>query len=170
MWQMLLQHCWGSTCTHVRNCNFAGVVLLEKMRHSRPLFLYFRLFNTVDSKQMLDKSLPMTGFELQISGFGGNRSTNWAKTTAPLCQPLKPLLKSLYDFFGPKPLWPLSDGQNRSAQVRGSSDFLSQNWLFVKVILCLLQCQCHLSLGWRNNLSLIKFSSLHWGMKLILKW
>ena len=31
---------------------------------------------------MFDKSLPMTGFEPQISGVGGNRSTNWAKTTA----------------------------------------------------------------------------------------
>ena len=39
------------------------------MGHSRPLFLYFRLFKTADSKQMLDKSLPMPGFELQISGF-----------------------------------------------------------------------------------------------------
>ena len=27
---------------------------------------------------MFDKSLPMTGFEPQISGVGGNRSTNWA--------------------------------------------------------------------------------------------
>ena len=46
--------------------------------------LYFRLFNTVDSKQMFDKSLPMTGFEQQISGVGGDRSTNWATTiTAP---------------------------------------------------------------------------------------
>ena len=31
---------------------------------------------------MFDKSLPMTGFEPQISGVGGNRSTNWATTTA----------------------------------------------------------------------------------------
>ena len=54
------------------------------MGHSRPLFLYFRLFNTVDSKQMLDKSLPMTGFEPRISGVGGDRSTNWATTTAQL--------------------------------------------------------------------------------------
>ena len=47
-------------------------------------FLYFRLFNTVDCKQMFDKSLPMTGFEPRISGVGGNRSTNWATTTALL--------------------------------------------------------------------------------------
>ena len=45
------------------------------MGHSRPLFLYFRLFNTVDSKQMFDKSLPMPGFEPWISGIEGDRST-----------------------------------------------------------------------------------------------
>ena len=32
---------------------------------------------------MFDKSLPMTGFEPRISGDGGDRSTNWATTTAP---------------------------------------------------------------------------------------
>ena len=31
---------------------------------------------------MFYKSLPMTGFELQISGVGSDRFTNWAKTTA----------------------------------------------------------------------------------------
>ena len=46
-----------------------------KKNHTRPLFLYFRLFNTVDNKQMLDKSLPMTGFEPWISGVKGDRST-----------------------------------------------------------------------------------------------
>ena len=41
-----------------------------KMGHSQPLSLYFRLFNTVDSKQInvRYKSLPMTGFEQQTSG------------------------------------------------------------------------------------------------------
>ena len=29
--------------------------LLKKVGHSRPLFIYFRLFNTVDNKQMLNK-------------------------------------------------------------------------------------------------------------------
>ena len=38
------------------------------MGHSRPRFLYFRLFNTVDSKQMIDKSLPMNRFEPSNSG------------------------------------------------------------------------------------------------------
>ena len=42
---------------------------------------FFRLLSTVDNKQMFDKSLPMTGFEPQISGIGGDRSTNW---TTPL--------------------------------------------------------------------------------------
>ena len=58
---------------------------LKKLGHSRPLFLYFRLFNAVDSKQInvRDKSLPMTGFESQTSDIGSDRSTNWATTTAP---------------------------------------------------------------------------------------
>ena len=51
------------------------------MCYSRPLFLYFRLFNTLDSKQMFDKILPMTGFEPQISGVEGDHSTHWATTT-----------------------------------------------------------------------------------------
>ena len=52
--------------------------------HSRLFFIYFRLFNTVDSKQMFDKSLPMTGFEPWISGVAGHHSTNWATTTTLL--------------------------------------------------------------------------------------
>ena len=31
---------------------------------------------------MFDKSLPMAGFEPQISGVEGNSSTNWVTTTA----------------------------------------------------------------------------------------
>ena len=45
------------------------------MGHSRPLCLYFRLVNTVDSKCSIYKFLPMIGFEPQTSGFGSNRST-----------------------------------------------------------------------------------------------
>ena len=54
------------------------------MGHSLPLFLYFRLFNKVDRKQInvQNKSLSMTGFEPRTSGDGSNRSTNWATTTA----------------------------------------------------------------------------------------
>ena len=42
------------------------------MDQSRSLFVYFRLFNTVDSKQMFDKSFMMTGFKPRISGVGGD--------------------------------------------------------------------------------------------------
>ena len=48
------------------------------MGKSQPLFSLFSLFNTFDSKQIL----PMAGFELQISGVGSNRSTNWPTSTA----------------------------------------------------------------------------------------
>ena len=49
-----------------------------KKGHFRPLFLYFRLFNTVDSKQVNVpyKSLPMTGFEPRTSCVGSDHSTN----------------------------------------------------------------------------------------------
>ena len=46
------------------------------MGHSRPLFIYFRLFNTVDNKQMLNKILPMTGVEPRTSDNKSDRSTN----------------------------------------------------------------------------------------------
>ena len=48
------------------------------MGNSRPLFLHFHLFNTVDSKQIdvRYKSLLMTGLEPQTSGVGSHRSTN----------------------------------------------------------------------------------------------
>ena len=49
------------------------------MGHNRPLLLYFRIFKTVDSKQMFNKILPMTGFERWISGVGSDRSTNWTR-------------------------------------------------------------------------------------------
>ena len=52
------------------------------MGHSRPLFIYFRLFNTVDNKQMFNKILPMTGVEPRTSGIEIDRSTNWATTTS----------------------------------------------------------------------------------------
>ena len=54
---------------------------------SRPLHIYFRLFNTVDSKQVNKCSiyiLPMTGFEPRTSGIGRDFSTNLATTTATL--------------------------------------------------------------------------------------
>ena len=56
------------------------------MGHSWPLFIYlFRLFNTVQSKQVNKCSiliLPMTGFEPRPSGIGSDCSTNWATTTS----------------------------------------------------------------------------------------
>ena len=47
-----------------------------KVGHSRPLFIYFRLFNTVDNKQMLNKILLITGVEPRTSGIESDRSTN----------------------------------------------------------------------------------------------
>ena len=46
------------------------------MGHSRPLFLYFRLLNTVDSEQYSIKTLLMMGFELPTSGVGSNWFAN----------------------------------------------------------------------------------------------
>ena len=44
----------------------------KKLGHSRPLFLYFRLFNTVDNRHanVLYVNLPMTGFEPRTPGVG----------------------------------------------------------------------------------------------------
>ena len=50
--------------------------LFKKVGHSRPLLIYFRLFNTVNNKQMLNKILPMTGVEPRPSGIKSDRSTN----------------------------------------------------------------------------------------------
>ena len=46
------------------------------MGQSRTIFLYFRLFNTVDSKNVQYNYLLMTGFEPRTPGVGSNRSTN----------------------------------------------------------------------------------------------
>ena len=56
----------------------------KRMGNSLPLFLYFCLFNTVDSVQVnvRYKSLPMTGFEPRTSSLGSDRSCNWVTTTA----------------------------------------------------------------------------------------
>ena len=56
----------------------AKAVVLNNLFFNGPFtasFSLFRLFNTVDSKQMLIKSLPMPGFESRISGVDGDRST-----------------------------------------------------------------------------------------------
>ena len=74
-----------------------------KVGHSLPLFIYFRLFNTADNKQvnkqMFNKILPMTRVELRTSGLESNRSTNWATTTSP--QYMFLWNSSLCIFFGP---------------------------------------------------------------------
>ena len=43
----------------------------KKVGHYRPLFIYFCLFITVDSKQNFNIILPMTGFESRTSGLEG---------------------------------------------------------------------------------------------------
>ena len=47
---------------------------------SRPLFLYFCLFDTFDNRftNALLNNSPMTGFEPRASGVGSDSSTNWA--------------------------------------------------------------------------------------------
>ena len=63
-------------------CNFYMIwcnsfpFFFKKMGHSRSLFLYFRLFNTVDSKHYSIKTLLMSGIEPRTSGVGSNRFAN----------------------------------------------------------------------------------------------
>ena len=76
-----------------------------KIGHLRLCFLYFRLFNTFDSNQMFDKSLPMTGFKPRISGVGGDISTTELQ---PL--PIGWLFTSTYlSFPQPNPLLRLKE-------------------------------------------------------------
>ena len=46
---------------------------------SIPAYLFIFVFSIV---QLVDKILPMSGFELEISGVWSDRSTNWATATA----------------------------------------------------------------------------------------
>ena len=73
-------------CCYCLHCFCQWCFFFKKVGHSRPLFLYFRLFNTVDNKQMFNKILPMTGVELRTSGIESNRPTNWATTTSQSTQ------------------------------------------------------------------------------------
>ena len=59
----------------------AQLNLLRK-GHSRPLFLYFRLFNSVESKQYSIKTFPLTGFKLRTSGARSDSFAKWPATTA----------------------------------------------------------------------------------------
>ena len=64
---------------HPRQVTFISKIKLFsflKVGHSRPLFIYFRLFNTADNKQMFNKILSMTGVEPRTSGIASDRSTN----------------------------------------------------------------------------------------------
>ena len=65
-------------------------IIFLKVGHSRPLFIYFCLFNTADNKQMFNKILPMTGVEPWTSGIKSDRSTNWATTTSQSCTNYSP--------------------------------------------------------------------------------
>ena len=69
------------------------VLSFFKVAHSRPLFIYFRLFNTADNKQMFNKILPMTGVEPRTSGIESDCSANWATTTSPNQISLKPRVR-----------------------------------------------------------------------------
>ena len=70
--------------------NWKEIGFFLKVGHSRPLFIYFCLFNTVDikqvNKQMFNKILPMTGVDPRTSGIESERSTNWATTTSRMGQ------------------------------------------------------------------------------------
>ena len=72
-----------------------------KLGHSRPLFLYFHLFNTVVS----NLKLSMIGLEPRIFGFGSNRSTNYVTTAT---QRIKFLWTERLQFIIilSVPLWP----------------------------------------------------------------
>ena len=92
----------GSSCIesdHTVNCDTTNAPVVNLTKDSTILnhdswvvvfygpfpafFLYFRLFNTVDSKMFNIIFLPMMGFEPQTSGIGSDCSTNWATTTSP---------------------------------------------------------------------------------------
>ena len=60
---------------------FSVILFFFKWAIPGRFFLYFRLFNTVDSEYM-NQILPMTGFETWTSDVGSNRSTNWVIATA----------------------------------------------------------------------------------------
>ena len=62
-------------CNNYEDGIFNSECILKNWAIPGLFLLYFRLFNTVDSKQMFDKSLLMTGFEPRISGVGGDRAT-----------------------------------------------------------------------------------------------
>ena len=58
------------------NVKLVVLFFLKKVGHSRPLVIYFRLFNAVDNKPMFNKILLMNGVEPWTSGIKSDRSTN----------------------------------------------------------------------------------------------
>ena len=79
---------WSVVMWHPNRWHFTSMEVFSrsfflKVGHSRPLFIYFCLFNTVDNKQMLNKILPMTGVEPRTSGIKSDCSTKWATATSP---------------------------------------------------------------------------------------
>ena len=91
---------WLNQITNVvfNSCNGCFYIILLLCDQNGPFlasfFLYFCLFNTVDSKQMFNKSVPMTGFEPRISVIGSDRSTTES-------QPLqRPILSTIYERTG----------------------------------------------------------------------
>ena len=86
MWKMSIQCTTPFESIKV----FKGLLNVFNGPFPGSFFLYFRLFNTVDSKQSFQYSwskqwsiqiLPMTGFELRASCVGSDCSTNWTTTT-----------------------------------------------------------------------------------------
>ena len=68
---------------------FCSMFFFKKIKWAIPgLFIYFRLFNTVDNKQvkkqMFNKILLMTGVEQWTFSIDSDCSTNWATTTSQI--------------------------------------------------------------------------------------
>ena len=74
---------WHTASSH--NSVWAARILQWSMFFKDVPFLpYFSLFLPFHrlNEQLVDKVLPMSGFELRIPGVGSDPSTNWATTTA----------------------------------------------------------------------------------------
>ena len=78
---------------HKWNLGYLKLVRMHKILLSKNgpfsvsfwFFVFSKVISTVKSKYVRCKILPMTGFELRISGIGSNRSANWVTTTAQIC-------------------------------------------------------------------------------------
>ena len=122
------------------------------MGHSRPLFLYFWLFVTLESKQMF--CMLRSGLELQTCSVGRNRFANWAKTCAQNIVNLRLMFAHTYgssrmsaaeiDMTAPRTSqWDSSNTSFSSPQVLSLSPFLKSLSLFSlstyiwRIFLCL---------------------------------